>query len=49
MIKITAIGVDLAKAVFQMHSVPELDKVVVRRQLKCKDLTADRLLVISHN
>ena len=32
--KITTIGIDLAKAVFQIHGVDERGKVVVRKQLK---------------
>ncbi|MDO8463952.1 MAG: IS110 family transposase [Gallionella sp.] len=32
--KITTIGIDLAKAVFQIHGVDERGKVAVRRQLK---------------
>ncbi len=36
--KITTIGIDLAKEVFQVHGVDERGKVVVRRQLKRKDV-----------
>ena len=32
--KITTIGLDLAKAVFQVHGVDERDKVAARKQLK---------------
>lgn len=32
--KITTIGLDLAKASFQAHGVDERDKVVTRKQLK---------------
>ncbi len=37
--KITTIGIDLAKEVFQVHGVDEGGKVVVRKQLKRKDVT----------
>lgn len=36
--KITTIGIDLAKEVFQVHGVDERGKVVVRKQLKRKDV-----------
>jgi len=36
--KITTIGIDLAKAVFQIHGVDERGKVVVRKQLKRTDM-----------
>lgn len=36
--KITPIGIDLAKAVFQVHGVDGYGKVVVRKQLKRKDV-----------
>ena len=36
--KITTIGIDLAKTVFQVHGVDERGKVVLRKQLKRKDL-----------
>jgi len=36
--KITTIGIDLAKAVFQIHGVDERGKVVLRKQLKRKDM-----------
>lgn len=36
--KITTVGLDLAKAVFQVHGVDERGKVVVRKQLKRKDV-----------
>jgi len=32
--KITTMGIDLAKEVFQIHGVDEHGKVVVRKQLK---------------
>jgi transposase len=32
--KITAVGIDLAKSVFQIHGVDERGKVMVRKQLK---------------
>jgi transposase len=36
--KITTIGIDLAKTVFQVHGVDERGKVVLRRQLRRKDV-----------
>jgi len=36
--KITTIGIDLAKALFQIHGVDEHGKVVLRTQLKRKDM-----------
>lgn len=36
--KITTIGIDLAKAVFQIHGVDERGKAVVRKQLKRADM-----------
>ena len=36
--KITTIGIDLAKAVFQVHGVDERGKAVLRKQLKRKDV-----------
>ena len=36
--KITTIGIDLAKSVFQVHGVDERCKTVLRRQLKRKDV-----------
>jgi transposase len=36
--KITTIGIDLAKNVFQVHGVDERGKAVLRRQLKRKDV-----------
>ncbi len=36
--KITTIGIDLAKAVFQVHGVDERGKAVLRKQLKRKDM-----------
>ena len=32
--KVTTVGIDLAKNVFQIHAVDERGKVVVRKQLK---------------
>jgi len=36
--KITTIGIDLAKNVFQVHGVDERGKAVLRKQLKRKDV-----------
>ena len=36
--KITTIGIDLAKAVFQVHGVDERGKAVLRKQHKRKDM-----------
>ena len=36
--KITTIGIDLAKTVFQVHGVDERGKAVLRKQLRRKDL-----------
>jgi transposase len=38
--KITTIGIDLAKAVFQVHGVDERSKAVLRKQLKRKDVVS---------
>ena len=38
--KLTTIGIDLAKSVFQVHGVDERGKAVLRRQLKRKDVMA---------
>lgn len=38
--KITTIGIDLAKAVFQIHGVDERGKVVVRKQLKRAEMSS---------
>jgi transposase len=38
--KITTIGIDLAKAVFQIHGVNEHGKVAVRKQLKRAEMTS---------
>jgi transposase len=38
--KITTIGIDLAKSVLQLHGVDERGKVVLRKQLKRKDVVA---------
>ena len=37
-VKITTMGIDLAKAVFQVHGVDGRGKVLVRKQLKRKDV-----------
>ncbi len=37
---ITTIGLDIAKAVFQVHGVDNDGKVVTRRQLKRRDVLA---------
>ncbi len=36
--KITTIGIDLAKEVFQIHGVDERGKAVLRKQVKRKDM-----------
>ena len=36
--KITTIGIDLAKALFQVHGVDKHGKVGLRKQLKRKDV-----------
>ena len=38
--KVTTIGIDLAKNVFQVHGVDERGKAVLRKQLKRKDVAA---------
>ena len=38
--KITTVGIDLAKALFQVHGVDERGQAVVRKQLKRKDVTS---------
>ena len=38
--KITVIGIDLAKAVFQVHGVDKRGKAVLRKQLKRKDVAS---------
>ncbi len=38
--KITTIGIDLAKNVFQVHGVDERGKAVLRKQLKRKDVVS---------
>ena len=38
--KLAAIGIDLAKAAFQVHGVDERGKVLFRKQLKRKDITS---------
>jgi transposase len=42
--KITTIGIDLAKEVFQIHGVDEHGKVILRKQLKRKEI-ANFLLI----
>jgi len=37
--KITTVGIDLAKNVFQIHAVDERRKVVVKKQLKRNQVT----------
>jgi len=37
--KITTIGIDLAKAVFQIHGVNEHGKVAMRKQLKRAEMS----------
>src|ERR1700704_5038611 len=36
--KITTVGIDLAKTLFQVHGVDERGKAVLRKQLKRKDV-----------
>ena len=38
--KITTVGIDLAKNVFQLHAVDERGKAVLRRQLRREQITA---------
>jgi transposase len=38
--KITTVGIDLAKSVFQVHGVDERGRAVLRRQLKRKDVVS---------
>ena len=38
--KITTIGIDLAKSIFQVHGVDERGKTVLRKQLKRKDVVS---------
>jgi len=38
--KITTLGIDLAKNVFQIHGVDALGKVIVKKQLKRDQLAA---------
>lgn len=38
--KINAVGIDLAKSVFQIHCVDERSKVVIRKQLKRSQVTS---------
>jgi hypothetical protein len=35
---ITTIGLDIAKSVFQVHGIDAEDKVIIRRQLKRRDV-----------
>ena len=37
---ITTIGFDIAKSVFQVHGVDATGQVVIRRQLKCRQVLA---------
>jgi transposase len=39
-VKITTIGIDLAKSIFQVHGVDERGKTVLRKQLKRKDVVS---------
>jgi len=36
--KISALGIDLAKAVFQVHGVDEQKRIVTRKRLSCNKL-----------
>lgn len=36
--KITAIGIDLAKEVFQIHGIDDRGRVVLRKQLRCREM-----------
>jgi hypothetical protein len=38
--KITTVGIDLAKNVFQLHAVDERGKAVLRKQLRREQITA---------
>ena len=38
--KITTVGIDLAKNVFQVHAVDERGKAVLRKQLRREQVTA---------
>ena len=38
--KITSVGIDLAKNVFQVHAVDERGKTVLRRQLRRDQMAA---------
>ena len=40
MSEVTTIGLDLAKSVFQVHGVDRLGQVVVRRQLRRRQVLA---------
>lgn len=42
--KIATIGIDLAKAVFQIHGVDERGTVAVRKQLKRSDISSYRYM-----
>ncbi len=37
--KITTIGIDLAKTIFQIHGVDQYGKTIVRKQLKRAEMT----------
>ena len=45
--KITTIGIDLAKEVFQIHGVDERGKAVLRKQLKRSEM-ANILQIYRH-
>ena len=36
--QISTIGIDIAKSVFQVHGIDEKGEVVVRRQLRCRQV-----------
>jgi transposase len=44
--KVTAIGIDLAKSVFQVHGVDERGHVVVRKQLRRDQVAVIRVSAI---
>jgi hypothetical protein len=37
---VTTIGLDIAKSVFQVHGIDAEDRVIIRRQLKCRYVLA---------
>ena len=41
--KLTAVGIDLAKQVFQIHGIDQHGKVLVRRQLRRDQMATDVL------